>query len=989
MRRRREIGGAWTRSMSRHAALVETMFLLLVSVVVVGEGPKPRTPEEEWASFQLTKGPGSVDWKIELVAAEPKVVDPVALAWDARGRLFVAEMTDYPMAPTGGRIRLLSDEDRDGSYETSRIFAENLPFPNGVLPWRDGVLVTATPDILFLKDNDGDGAADERRVLITGFAKGNQQLRVNGLCFGLDGWCYACNGRSGGKIHSTRKPDQIVDLGQHDFRFDPDSGAIERISGLSQFGAAFDAHGNRFISWNTVPVRHVALPRRVVERNPYWSPASETQIVEDPIEQNRIFPRSTRPRTFNREPPGYFNASCGIAVDASQASSFEGMAFVCEPLFNLVHRRRLVPQGSSFVGARPQEDREREFLTSTDPWFRPVNLAFGPDGALYIADFYREWVEHPDFVRPDLQKGVDFRVGFDRGRIWRVSSNAKTTARPSADLHAMTNRELVHVLGDAIEWRRRTARRLLMERRATEVVDALRAIVVGNKAEHQGIARIEALAVLHGLGALDDDLFARALSVDSVDAFDTAVAATALTYWGDRTDKAAEWKALSGLTGLRSPTLMLAYVDRVGVHSSISATRKLAEVANDGISDPWTRAALLSSLAGRETDFLVAWNPDPFGNDPSTGAATVDFLVALAGTLGSSSRQKDRQALVERINTWPPAAPIRLAASAGLLEARARNAPNVHLDQLTPAGDPKAIESLRAALLAASDAKGSPLLQRALALRLLAFDPAPDSEKALTSALDGGESQEIQQVALRGLSRLGTASALDRLIAAIPSSTPVIRAEIVDQLLSRPDRRDRLEKAIDRGSPALADLDLEQRRHWRDLEPPERQAALTAKLKLAAASDREGVVKSLAGAARQAGDRSAGQKLFTQHCSGCHRFEGQGHAVGPELSGLILKAPSQLLEDILDPNRRVLPGFAGYVATTRDGEVHTGLLAGETDQAVLLRGQRGVENSILRRDLESIRTTGRSLMPEGFEQAMSEKDLTNLIAYLRNPPTGS
>ncbi len=218
--------------------------LLSLFAAAAGEPSKPLTPQQAMASFRLADDA----LRIELVAAEPEVASPVAIAFDADGRIFVAEMLDYPTAQTSGRIRLLEDGDGDGRYETSSVFADKLPFPNGVLPWRGGVLVTAAPDIWYLSDTNGDGRADERRVLFTGFGVGNPQLRVNGLMWGLDNWVYGANGRSEGEI---RRPDdspgKTISIRGHDFRFRPDTGAFEAVAGRSQFGLARDDWGNRFL----------------------------------------------------------------------------------------------------------------------------------------------------------------------------------------------------------------------------------------------------------------------------------------------------------------------------------------------------------------------------------------------------------------------------------------------------------------------------------------------------------------------------------------------------------------------------------------------------------------------------------------------------------------------------------------------------------------------------------------------------------------------
>jgi len=378
--------------------------------------PGALSPADSQACFAVV--PGHV---VELVAAEPLVFDPVAICWDDDGRLFVAEMSDYPNGDGGGRIVMLTDADGDGTIDTRTIFAAGLPFPNGLLAWNGGLLVTAAPDILHLVDRDGDGAAEISEVILTGFQAGNQQLRVNGLCSGPDGWVYAANGRNGGSITSPRRPDRpAVSIDRHDLRFRPDTGEVEAVAGFSQFGLAFDAQGNRFSNWNTAPIRQVVFPLDVAGRHPLSAPPSDMEVLEDPLQQNRLFPISGTPTTFNREPTDAFNASCGLSIDRGSRLLPAGCAYVCEPLLNLVHRRELVPVGVAFEARRPAGEETREFLASRDPWFRPVFTVTGPDGALWICDFYRAWVEHPDFVRAELRDGVEWDEGKDRGRIWRV-----------------------------------------------------------------------------------------------------------------------------------------------------------------------------------------------------------------------------------------------------------------------------------------------------------------------------------------------------------------------------------------------------------------------------------------------------------------------------------------------------------------------------------------------------------------------------------------
>ncbi len=421
----------------------------------------PRSPKEAVAAFVLADPALS----IELVAAEPDVTSPVAIAWDEVGRLYVAEMLDYPVATTAGRIRRLEDRDGDGRYERSTVFADGLPFPNGVMPCFGGVLVTAAPNIWFLRDQDGDGRADERRVVLTGFGEGNTQLRVNGLEWGLDNWIYAANGRSDGEIRAPDDPpSQAVSIRRRDVRFKlgtrPGPGMrvpIEAIAGFSQFGLAHDDWGNRFPSWNTIPIRHVVIEQQSLDRNPYLAETSSVASILDPADGGRIFAISPAQARFNRETVAFFNASCGPLFERGDGlpEAYRGNAWVCEPLTNLVHRRALEPAGVTFIARRVEQGRE--FLASSDPVFRPVNLANGPDGTLYVVDMYRELVEHPQFVPESARGTVDFRRWHDRGRIWRV--RPRSTIKPARNRPSLSQADpaaLVGLLGHPNGWWRMT-----------------------------------------------------------------------------------------------------------------------------------------------------------------------------------------------------------------------------------------------------------------------------------------------------------------------------------------------------------------------------------------------------------------------------------------------------------------------------------------------------------------------------------------------------
>ncbi len=282
--RRREFS---VRAFSKFYPLVAGAGLMAATLAALAGQPlSPLTPPQERATFQLA----DPNLTVEVVASEPDIVAPVAIAWDADGKLYVVEMTDYPSGPVSGRVKLLEDRNGDGRYEKVTVFADQLPFPTGVMPWRGGVLVTAAPDIWFLKDNDGDGVADEKRKVLSGFTEGNQQLRVNGLYWGVDNWIYGANGRSDGEIRWADDGREAGSIRRRDFRFRPDTRAFEAIAGNSQFGLAHDDWGNRFPVFNNVPVRQVVMEELYVNRAPNLPWPDTVPNIAPPGDNARVYP---------------------------------------------------------------------------------------------------------------------------------------------------------------------------------------------------------------------------------------------------------------------------------------------------------------------------------------------------------------------------------------------------------------------------------------------------------------------------------------------------------------------------------------------------------------------------------------------------------------------------------------------------------------------------------------------------------------------------
>jgi putative membrane-bound dehydrogenase-like protein len=959
-----------------------------------GPIPAPSSPDAALAAFVLSD-PALV---IELVAAEPEVASPVAIAWDERGRLYVAEMLDYPEATTAGRIKRLEDHDGDGRFERSTVFAEGLPFPNGVMPCFGGVLVTAAPNIWYLRDSDGDGRADERRVVLTGFGEGNTQLRVNGLVWGLDNWIYAANGRSDGEIRAPEDPPgRVISIRRRDLRFrlrarpGPRTPVtVEAIAGFSQFGLAHDDWDNRFPSWNTIPIRHVVLEEQSLDRNKYLAETSSVASILDPADGGRIFAISPAQARFNRESVAFFNASCGPVIERGGLlpETYRGNAFVCEPLTNLVHRRALAPAGVTFVARRVEQGRE--FLASSDAVFRPVNLANGPDGALYVVDMCRELVEHPQFVPEPARKAVEFRRWHDRGRIWRIRpKSAANTAAGRIDLSQAGPAALVGTLADPNAWRRMTAQRLLVERQEQNVVPRL---VEAIKDRRNPVLRLHALWTLSGMDALDASMLAAVVLDSEPRLREQALKATAMVEPNGRgrllfTSTVASLAEDPEIRVRLQAALVLG--DRLA--SEPRALAALAKIAARNADDPWVRLAVTSGLGESALGFI------PFCLAIPNSRGRDDLLVQTASVVGVRRRAPELTALLKVIASRPRAERPSSAAGtssdidpllmlAGLAAGLERSGPPLHALIGAPPDELKAPlgEVARIGAAAATIASSNrPAHERITAVDVLARGWPKEAEAVVPRLLAAREPPEIQAAAVRAVARANRPALAAKVVELWSDLGLATRRDLLAALLESPLLAKELLSALERQAIMPGELDAATREgllHIADAGLRERASALLARF---AAPDRSSVLGKYRPALTLQGDIRRGEAVFSRTCENCHQHQGRGYRAGPDLSGVAGRAPEALLTDILDPNREVAPDFATLTVATRSGQVATGLLAEETATTLKLRRALGVEETLLRSEIEQVRSTGQSLMPEGLEQGLSLQDIADLIAFLR------
>lgn len=600
--------------------MIKNFTILLILLALLGIScseqryPGPLSPEESLAKFQLSDG-----FKMEIFAAEPYVLDPVEMVFDEQGNVYVVEMPDYPYKPepgkAEGRIRLIRDTDGDGRVDESTIFADSLSEATSVMPWRGGLIVTTAPYILYLQDTNADFSADRKEVLFSGFFEHNSEAQITSLRFSVDNWIYAANHGQAGEVTYSRNPEApALSMRGSDFRFRLDRGQFELETGPAQFGHAIDDAGHRFMTQNTLHIRHAVIPGRYLHRHSHLPSTNAVYNISDhELRMYQLTPppywRAERTKRRNQQyqeqnldrveyAEDHFTGASGGTFYAGDGfpKEYYGNVFTGDVAGNLVHRDVLVPLENSptFVASRHEVEKEKEFLASTDSWFRPVNFTVGPDGYLYVIDMYRQHIETPVSIPEDLKADMDFLNGSQHGRIYRIlPSNAEPSGKLSSDLKNKGAQDYVELLTHPNRWWRLQAQRLLLERQDKSVVPAVKTLFTKHEDPR---VRLHALYVLEGLNSLDADLVKQAMQDAHPHVREHGV-------------------ILSEQFSELLPQLVKIVDDpsaRVAFQASLSlgeftddkAVSALASVVEQYGQDPWFQTAVLSSQVGSSIDIL-------------------------------------------------------------------------------------------------------------------------------------------------------------------------------------------------------------------------------------------------------------------------------------------------------------------------------------------------------------------------------------------------
>ena len=975
-----------------------------------------RTPEAERAALRLPPG-----FEVQLVAAEPDIDKPMNLAFDARGRLWVSHSREYPIAAAPGagrdRVSILEDTNGDGRADRFTTFADSLNIPIGIVPMRDGAIVYSIPNAYRMYDRDGDGRAEERKVLYGPFAHDDTHGMVNGLLRGYDGWIHAGHGFSNRSTVAGTDGDSITMLSGNTFRFRDDGTRVEQTTWgqVNPFGLFVDRFGY------------------------FYSSDSHTKPIYQPIRGGE-YPHFGRLPTgigFGPQMMEHLHGSTAIAgVVLYEADHFpselRGNFFSGNVVTSRINRNRLAWHGSS-----PEAVELEDFVVSADPNFRPVDIELGPDGALYVADFYNPIIGHYEFPLNDPRR--DRRSG----RIWRIVYTGKdvgSAARmPRPDWTRASTQELLDDLSHANVNVRMLAMNLLVDRGGSDVIAAVRRLVDQRRSSPE--QRAHGLWILRRLGSLPT-VRLQSAAADR----DELVRVHALRIIGEERTLTTSDRALAE-AALRdpSPHARRVAVEILGRHPAWAEVQPLLAMHHEVPAEDThllytVRLALRDHL--RDTSIFRRVSEATWGEadaralaDAASGIATADAARLLLAHLQRVSEPRERMIhYLRHIARHAPA-----AETEPLAELVRRSIPTdldlqIDLHDVARAGIAERGESLPPAMRGWSDALVAHYLDPAYGTGLKAADISRRrqqaariagglrlraAEPALVALFDDAAAEPAARVAagrallsldgVRHLERVGRALSDASMPAALreglvevlapagPEAQPYLARALVG---SSPRLRERtvfalagtvagaqilVDGARDGNIPAqtLADPTLRERLVAGKPEPIRRAVADLARADSTneAARQRAIVAHTSRFDPRRA-SAEQGARVFAANCSACHSVRGQGGQVGPQLDGVGHRATADLFAKVLAPNRNVAPSFRYETVILKNGDVFSGLYRREQGVSVAFVDREGKEIRVPKSQIAERRISSYTLMPNNFMDVIPEVELNHLIGYL-------
>jgi putative heme-binding domain-containing protein len=960
-----------------------------------GQDQAPNPPRSAAvAATAMTVPPG---FQVEVVAAEPDIVNPVAMTFDERGRIWITESLEYPRREPGpgrDRVKVLEDSDGDGRMDRFTVFAQGLNIPSGIAVGHGGVWVANSPEILFLQDKDGDGKADTREVVATGFGRSDTHELPNSLTWGPDGWLYGWNGVfNPGKVVSRNG--KTYEFTCAIFRIHPRTRVFEVwCQGTSNpWGIAIDPEGSFFAS--ACVIDHLW---HLVESGYY-------------TRQGGPYPSFTWPIGSIVAHDHQKAAYCGIHYFDSPAypPEYRGRLYMGNIHGNCVNVDHLERNGSTYR-AKPAPD----FLRANDAWFMPVAQRTGPDGCLYVLDWYDRYHCYQDANRDP--------AGIDRlkGRLYRVRYQ-NTPRRFGFDLASSSDEQLLKLMASANVYDRDLAQRLLTERAASgkiapETRDTLKALVMGAGSPARRL-RLQALWVLIGAGALEPELHRKLLTGLT----DPSIQAWAVRAAGNmgRVD-AKVLESITYLTASHSPDVLLQVAiaapkldwETTPVFKA-NAFRVLMAVLQNAGSDPliphvvWQN--LHPMLAEQLPDFVRIVRGADLKRSPGVTAimplvvekilaartveptvvASLIGLIAEGPSADSDAARESLLALADKLFAEDPSRAAALAESLRPVLDRiiVRAGPNRDLARLLTVAwrDARGLELARALL-------GRPGPD--LSLRRLAFEALVsirDREtlgqvaRVLAERPSAGD-REFHSHILAGLGRFDDPEVAKVILVAYGGLVSDLKPRAIELLTQRPAWTKALLDAIAARHIPPSAINVNQLRklqQGKDPEIAEKVKTLWGTVRDRRNPERERVVNQIRRLVHATpGDPVAGQAIFRKICAQCHKIYGEGQDVGPEITSNGRNDFEQLLSNVFDPSLVIGPGFQATTLATTEGRVLTGLLVEDGKERVVLKLQGGQLETIPRRQIDEMKTSAVSLMPEEIERQLAPQELADLCAFL-------
>ena len=939
-------------------------------------------PAEALKTFKVKEG-----YRLELAAHEPLVIDPITMAFDERGRLFVVEMIDYSERreadPHLGRIRLLEDTDGDGKFDKASVYVDDLPWPTAVVCFDGGIFVGATPEILWCKDTDGDGKADERKVVFTGIAGGQSRLNVQGLFnsfqWGLDCRIHGAFSSMGGK--DVKRPDQKSGAGVSgrytDFSFDPRKLDFRIENGGGQYGMSFDSQGRKFMCSNSRHAMHSVFAARYGGANPHFAMPSPRVGIAKEGNAAEVFRLSadepwrvirTRWRISGvvrgaveggGRVSGYFTGATGVTVQkgAAYGPGFVDNLFVGDAGGNLVHRKIVEDQGVGLLARRPDDEQDYEFIASTDNWFRPVHFQNGPDGCLYIADMYRETIEHPWSIPEEIKKHVDLNSGNDRGRIYRIVPDGFRYPG-KVDLASMSSERLARLLDHANGWQRETASRLLFTRKvsAAEVSAALRQAKTG-------LGKLHALRLAAALGHLTDGQVHIALKDQDPRVREHAVAlaeslgmAEALAQMGRDESIRVRFQLALSLSQLKVP----------------NEARLIAELLRRDRADTWMRAACLNAVTDDAGEVFGA-----LAEDKNFRAESADrgVLAAVAKIIGARAQSDEiRRVLSIAAAEWLEGDMLAyLPALNDGLKSRRKSVMDFASDQ-----------DIKSRFLNLPQRLAEDGQETAARIRVAAIGGFPFIGEDLIGLVTSKRSPVVRRMALEALLAMPDRAVFTELVKVWGQLSDELQQMAIVGFIGNRTRARAMLQAMSDGQIPTSQLAARQVQSLRSSRDGATKALAVKVLGPEPKLDYGALMKQFRPAVSVKGNAENGKLIYQQRCATCHRADGAGHVLGPDMVTVKTKGREALLMNIINPNAEVAAQFMAFEIETTDDEAYTAVIGNETTTHLTIRMANGVEQNIVRTQIKGMRSSGKSLMPEELHKGLSVRQMADLLTFIEN-----